>query len=231
MADRLGVNHLVGQGRGHGQTGILTTFLPPRGNGHVLLILRLPLLIVGFVVGTYPFFRGVQFVLVQFLRGDIGNHAPIILQTDGILQNQVSYHLRVHEGESRRQHAPHGMPHHRHLLHPEGIQQVPGGARQQMKAVMNIRLGRFAETDLIRNNHPVTVFCQNADGILPVIAREVLAMEQQECLAGALSPGMNIHIGHSQLLSLQGHRKELQLRGIGVPFHADGERLQLGGDS
>jgi hypothetical protein len=55
---------------------------------------------------------------------------------------------------------------------------VPG---QLLEAVLvMLRLGRFAETDLIGRDHAVAGLCQRRDGALPCCGTKVLAMQQRD---------------------------------------------------
>jgi hypothetical protein len=47
-----------------------------------------------------------------------------------------------------------------------------------MEAVMNVRLGRFSETDLVRHDDAIASLVEHLDRVLPISAEEILPVEQ-----------------------------------------------------
>ncbi len=90
------------------------------------------------------------------------------------------------------------MPHNRHLLDPQVLKQPLGVRGQLIKGVLvGLRQAGTAEANLVRHNHAVTAARQELNGLMPISAVEVLAVQKQEHALGLLLRP-DIHIGHLQ---------------------------------
>jgi hypothetical protein len=56
----------------------------------------------------------------------------------------------------------------------------------------------------IRDDNSVAVIGKECDGILPVGTKEILAMQQQYGFTNPATARWNVHIGHLQILTLNG---------------------------
>src|SRR6185369_9142115 len=107
----------------------------------------------------------------------------------------------------------------------EAVEQRLGVARQDIKAVPDIRLRRFPKAELIRYDDAVPLAGQRGDGPSPVIAGKTLAVQNDDGLAIGGRARSDIHIGHAQQLVLDREVEETDRIGIVDTFEADAERL------
>jgi hypothetical protein len=124
----------------------------------------------------------------------------------------------------------------RRLLHVERFEQRVRIARELLEAVLVARrLGRFAETDLVRRDHAIAGVGQRLDGLAPRRRAKVLAVQQHSRAAVR----MHVHVRHAHDLALRRQRESrdrigiveaLQLGAVGGAVVAVGLRCGIAGE-
>ena len=113
------------------------------------------------------------------------------------------------------------------LVDPQVFQELFGVVGQLVETVMQVGLGGFAEADLVRRHHPEAVLDQKFYGVPPVGGGEVLAVQEHHGFAVARAVGLDVHVGHAQVLAFlvqveKGHRV-----GVGVFLQGDGQGREV----
>src|SRR6185295_6774361 len=157
----------------------------------------------GFLVAFDALKRSLALPLVELIHADEWYALGFpIFEPDRIDDDQARHVLRVHQGISESQHAPHRMPQHDWPLDAnadeEGV--CVGGLLMQAELI-GWRLAGFAEADLIGNDDAKTLIAERPNVGLPGGGAEILAMQQDNGpTVWLLRP--HIHECHRQQLPL-----------------------------
>ena len=135
--------------------------------------------------------------------------------------------IRIGAGDAHAQHAAERMRDDFGLVDLEMVEQRNGVARQRIEMQFAIRLGGFAEADLVRHHDAETCLAQHLDDGRPVAGREIAPVQQHHGAAVRLRR-RDVHIGHAELLAVIDDGKEMHGVGIGKAFKRDAIGLALG---
>src|SRR6185436_20320048 len=97
-----------------------------------------------------------------------------------------------------------------------------------MKVIWNDWLRRAAESDLIRNDNAESLLAEHVDGRGPVLSEKVHSVKQNNRAAISLAFWRNIHVSHSHVLSVEGHRQIRHGIRIRHVFHVDAAGFDVG---
>lgn len=145
------------------------------------------------------------------IDADVGDALlNVVLQTDRVNHDHLLDGLGVLETKASSHHTAHGVANDGDIANTRGIEQatsVPGELVET--ELVRIWLGALAEANLIGSNNAITLGGQNADGVLPGRAAEVLAVEENNSLAIGLAGWLDVHKGHLEILLLAGELEDL----------------------
>ena len=132
--------------------------------------------------------------------------------------------VRVGARDPDAEHAAKRMRHDVGLGYSEMIEQRDRVARQRIEMQVALRLGGFAEADLVRHHHAIAGVAQRLDHRCPVARWEIAAMQQHHRAPVRLR-GSYVHIGHPHLFAVVHQRQQMDGVGIGETFERDAIRF------
>ena len=148
-----------------------------------------------------------------------------ILEPDRIDQHELIEIFGKRQRVAHAEHSADRMTDDRGAIDPQRGQKRAGVAGELLeRKLIVLRLGRFAEPDLIGRDHAVARRYQHRDGVLPGRRAEILAVKQHGDLAVGCRRRLHVHVGHVHGFALgregeMRHRpriiKTLQLRAVG----------------
>lgn len=148
--------------------------------------------------------------------GDVG-HAllDVVLQADGVDEDQAVDGAGVLQGEAGAEHAADGMANQGDVADSQGVEEAAGVPGQLVEAeLVVVGLGALAPADLVRRDDAVSGAGEGDDGGVPGRAAEVLAVQQHRRLAVGGARGLDVHVGHLQLLLLAGEGEDVDGPGV-----------------
>src|ERR1700676_2216974 len=92
------------------------------------------------------------------------------------------------------------------------------------KTVPQIGFRRFTPAYLVASDDPVSSACKGFYRSLPIIAAEILAMQQQHSLAIGRNNGRYVHVSHAHRLALHLKIQKLDWMRVGIRFKRNSER-------
>lgn len=160
--------------------------------------------------------------------GDVG-HAlfDVVLEADGVDEDQAVDGAGVLQGEAGAEHAADGVADEGDVADAQRVEQAAGVPGQLVEAeLVVVGLGALAPADLVRGDDAVSGAGEGDDGGVPGRAAEVLAVEQHRRLAVGGARGLDVHVGHLQLLLLAGEGEDVDGPGVGEvgAVEVEGER-------
>ena len=150
-------------------------------------------------------------------------------EADGVIEDGALGHIGIGGGEAGGEHASHGVADDHGFRDTERLKQGAGVERHVVEVIRDDGLRGAAETDLIGHDDAEAGVAEGVDGAAEVEAAEIHAMEEDCGAAVGLTGGRDVHVGHADILPVDGERQVGDRVGIGDVFVGDAAGLDVSG--